>query len=122
MPELKEQFTERQELKKGLDEKSDKMITVSSGFAAGLTGLGSFLIATTLKAGTLLYWIDIGILFVGIILAAEALFFVNTQKLHPLRVSLDPNEYVEYKAKKRRSYRSFFRLKNAQITKLHLTL
>lgn len=113
LSELKELYTERQEARKRLDDKSDKMITVSSGFATVLTGLGSFLIATTLKAGTLLYWIDIGILFVGIILAAGALYsFVNTQRLRPVLVPFDPKLFLQYQTKKGRPPKALFRLKD----------
>jgi hypothetical protein len=50
LSEIKAQYTQRHELRKGLDEKTDKMITLSSAITTLLIGIGTFLVSNVLEA------------------------------------------------------------------------
>jgi hypothetical protein len=96
LSELKEQFTQIHELRAGLDEKTDKMITLASAVATLLIGLGTFLVANVLEPKTLLFLVDIIILSIGVILSAFAIFsFIVAYRVRGIRFPFPPEKYVD---------------------------
>ena len=75
LTEIKEEFTRRQEFRKEQDERADKTMTMSSTIATLLIGLGAFLVSYLLKSSSPLFFVEVSILCIGIILGAGAIIF-----------------------------------------------
>ncbi len=87
LEQLEKQYDKDLQWKDSLDNKSDKMITMSSALATLMIGLGTFLVSR-IASMSWLYLVDIFLLMVGVLLAALAIaLFINAFKIRNYTVA-----------------------------------